>query len=129
MTKLVFCLRRLAHLTPQQFQTHWYEVHAPLMRKHQQVLRIARYVQLHPAPGPLTDQLRASRHAPEPYDGIAEIWYDSDALDNVGHDPRVIAAARELLDDEQRFIDHTRSPIWLSEERVIISPSAPRATN
>jgi hypothetical protein len=30
------------------------------------------------------------------------------------------AAAAELLEDEQRFIDLARSPIWLGEEHAVI---------
>jgi hypothetical protein len=50
MMKIAFCLRRLPQLTPQEFQRHWYDVHAPLVRKYQAVLRIVRYVQFHGGP-------------------------------------------------------------------------------
>jgi len=30
------------------------------------------------------------------------------------------AAAQELLEDEQRFIDLPNSPLWLGEENVVI---------
>lgn len=29
-------------------------------------------------------------------------------------------AGVELFEDEQRFIDHSRSPVWLSEEHVFV---------
>ena len=77
MIKVVFCLRRRAEFTAQEFQSHWFDVHAPLVRKHQEALRIARYVQLHTDHGPMTEKLRAFRGSPAPYDGIAEIWYAS----------------------------------------------------
>jgi len=121
MFKLVFCLRRLPRLTPREFQKHWYEVHAPLVRKHQKALRIARYAQFHSDLGPLTEKLRAFRGSPEPYDGVAEIWYESrEALETLGKDPDARAASRELLEDEKTFIDLPRSPIWVGDERVII---------
>jgi hypothetical protein len=47
MIKIVFCLRRLSRLTHEEFLRYWYETHAPFVRKHQQLLRIVRYVQ-HP---------------------------------------------------------------------------------
>jgi uncharacterized protein (TIGR02118 family) len=124
MVKIVFCLHRLPHLSPQEFQRYWFEVHAPLVRKHQQVLRITRYIQVHTDFGPMTQKLAAFRHSPDPYDGVAEIWYESrEALETLGQDPLARAAGRELLEDERRFIDLTRSPIWLGEERPIIDPA------
>lgn len=122
MIKIVFCLRRLPQLTVQAFQRYWYEVHAPLVRKHQQALRIARYIQFHSDFGPETQKLRALRNAPEPYDGVAEVWYQSrEAMESLKNDPDAKQASRELLEDERRFIDLPRSPIWLGEEKVIVS--------
>ncbi|MGH7820684.1 MAG: EthD domain-containing protein [Candidatus Binatia bacterium] len=34
MVKLVFCLRRLPHLSRAEFQRYWRETHGPLVRKH-----------------------------------------------------------------------------------------------
>jgi uncharacterized protein (TIGR02118 family) len=125
MVKISFCLRRLPELTSQEFQRHWYEVHAPLVRKHQKVLRIIRYVQFHSDFGLLTEKLRAFRNSPEPYDGVAEIWYESrEALETLGKDSKARTASRELLEDEKRFVDLSRSPIWLGEEKVIVAPGA-----
>lgn len=121
MIKILFCLRRQSHLSSEEFQKYWYEVHAPLVRKHQKVLRIARYVQFHSDLGAMTEKLRAFRESPEPYDGVAEIWYESrDALETLGKDRDARIASRELREDEGRFVDTARSPIWLGEDRVII---------
>jgi uncharacterized protein (TIGR02118 family) len=128
MVKITFCLRRLPHLSRQEFRRHWYEIHAPLVRKHQKALRIVQYIQFHSDLGPLTEKLRAFRHSPEPYDGVAEIWYDSrEALKALGRDPSARAASRELLEDEKRFVDLARSPIWIGEERVIIGDGGSRS--
>ena len=128
MVKITFCLRRLPHLSPQEFRRHWYEIHAPLVRKHQKALRIVRYIQFHSDLGPLTEKLRAFRHSPEPYDGVAEIWYESrETLKALGKDPSARAASRELLEDEKRFVDLARSPIWIGEERVIIGDGGSRS--
>jgi hypothetical protein len=132
MPKIIFCLRRLAHLTPTEFQQYWYDVHGPLVLRHRRVLKIARYMQSHSDFSRLTQKLRAFHGSPEPYDGVAEIWYEScEALESLGKDPEARAASRELLEDEKRFIDLTRSPIWLAHERVVISgdgdaPSQPQ---
>jgi uncharacterized protein (TIGR02118 family) len=121
MVKILFCLRRLPTLSAKEFQKYWYEVHAPLVKKHQQALRIARYVQFHSDLGEMTQKLTAFRDSPEPFDGVAEIWYESrEALETLGKDPQARAASKELREDEMRFIDTTKSPIWTGEERTII---------
>jgi hypothetical protein len=65
-------------------------------------------------------KLRAFRNSPEPYDGVAEIWYESDALATLGKNSEARAVSREPLEDEKRFVDHSRSPIWLGHEKAII---------
>ena len=121
MIKITFCLRRLPQLTHEEFVRHWYEAHAPLVRKHQQVLRIVRYVQFHTDMGALTEKLRAFRDSPDPFDGIAEIWYENhQALETLGMDPDARKASHELLEDEKRFVDLSRSPIWTGTEKEII---------
>jgi len=123
MIKLVFCLHRLPHLSRAEFQRYWHETHAPLVRRHAAALRIRRYVQVHTADDPLQDPLRASRGGPEAYDGVAELWWDSrDALDTAMQDPAGRAAALELLEDERRFIDLARSPLFVAQERPVIGP-------
>jgi uncharacterized protein (TIGR02118 family) len=120
--KIVYCLKRLPQLTHAEFSRHWREVHAPLVEKHRSVLRILRYVQAHSDLGTLSDQLRAFRGSPEAYDGVAEIWYESrQALETLDGDPAARAASRELLEDERRFVDLSRSPIFLAEEYAMIT--------
>ena len=121
MIKLAFCLRRLPHLTREEFQRYWRETHAPLVRRHAGVLRIRRYVQAHTLDDPIQEALRASRGGPEPYDGVAELWWDDrGALEAATRSPEGQAAALELLEDERRFIDLARSPLFVTEERAVI---------
>ncbi len=121
MVKLVFALRRLPHLTRDQFQRYWLEQHGPLVRSYAEVLGIRRYVQTHTLPDELQAALRASRGAPEPYDGVAELWYDSlEAIATAVITDQGRAAAIALLEDERRFIDHERSPLWFGEKRELI---------
>lgn len=121
MIKLTFCLHRLPHLSREAFQKYWFENHAPLVAKNREVLRIRRYVQLHSVTDVLNDAIRASRDAPEMYDGVAELWWDS--LEDIRgpQTPERIAAGQELLDDERKFIDLKRSPLFFAMERPIIS--------
>lgn len=121
MIKLTFCLVRLPHLTRAQFQEYWLNTHGPLVASVADVLRIRRYVQLHSLPPDASAGLRASRDAPAEYDGVAELWFDSldDVLEN-GRRPEAQAAGLMLLEDERKFIDLPRSPLWWGEERVIV---------
>jgi uncharacterized protein (TIGR02118 family) len=117
MVKLTFALRRAPHLTREAFQRYWREQHAPLVEKHREALGIRRYVQVHTLDTAANEALRASRGGPEAYDGVAELWFESDALPAT---PEAARAAAELLEDERRFIDLERSPLWLSQEKPVI---------
>ncbi len=121
MIKLCFCLHRLPHLSRAELQRYWREQHAPLVARHREALRIQRYVQLHTADSPANALLRASRGAPEEYDGIAELWWSSEAdLAEATASEAGRRAGQELLDDERRFIDLARSPLWLAHEHPIV---------
>ena len=121
MIKLVFCLRKIPSFSLEQFQDYWYNQHAPLVRKHGDVLGIRRYVQVHTLATPLNDAIQESRGGPTAYDGVAELWYDSlDAIMAATQSPEGLEAAAALLEDEKKFIDLAQSPLWLANERPII---------
>lgn len=120
MIKLTFCLHRLPGLSREDFQRYWYDQHAPLVARHRDVLRIKRYVQMHSATTPLNDAIRDGRGAPEMYDGVAELWWESvDDLTHASTSPEGQASGLALLEDERKFIDLARSPLFLGEERPI----------
>lgn len=121
MIKLTFALVRRPELSRVEFQDYWFNTHGPLVASVSDVLGIRRYVQMHSLPDEVSEPLRASRGAPQPYDGVAQLWYDS--LEDLGRrmeNPAAVEAARRLLEDESRFIDHARSPLWWGEEKVIV---------
>jgi len=108
-------------MTMEDFQQYWRGTHAALVAERADVLGIRRYVQVHTADLPgLHESLRTRNGgAPEPYDGVAELWFDS--LEKLGgKDPAKKQAAAELLADERKFIDLPNSPMWFSEEHVIV---------
>jgi uncharacterized protein (TIGR02118 family) len=118
--KLTFCLRRLPTLSLAEFQDYWLNRHGPLVRRLQPVLGMLRYEQLHRLAGDLADGIRRVRDAPEPYDGVAELWWESEeAYRAARREPEAREAGRVLLADEAKFIDLPRSPIWLNREEVI----------
>lgn len=121
MIKLTYCLRRLPHLSREDFQRYWRDIHAPLVAKHAATLGIVRYEQVHAGFDALNDAIRASRGGPEPYDGIAEIWFESEAaMQAAAQNPGVAEAARELLEDERNFIDLANSPLWYNRVHTIV---------
>ncbi|MFL5294944.1 MAG: EthD domain-containing protein [Phenylobacterium sp.] len=121
MIKLTFCLTRLPHLTRDEFQAYWFDTHGPLVASVAETLQIRRYVQLHSLPAEANAPTRASREAPPEYDGVAELWFDSlDAIAANGARPEARQAAALLLEDERRFIDLPKSPLWWGEERPVV---------
>ncbi len=125
MLKLSFCLVRLPTLSREEFQLYWRQQHAPLVAKHAQALRIRRYLQCHTEVTAASDGLRASRGGPDAYDGIAELWWDSlEELAAATASPEGMRAGSELLEDERRFIDLARSPLFFGREHVIVGGPA-----
>ncbi len=118
MIKLTFCLVRLPHLSRAEFQTYGLETHAPLVASVREVLRIRRYVQLHSLPAEVSEPLRVARAGPEGFDGVAQLWWDS-FDDMANRDPKAAEAGRLLLEDERKFIDLPKSPLWWGEEKAI----------
>lgn len=120
MIKLTFALIRRPELTREAFQTYWFDHHGPLVASVRETLRIRRYVQTHSLPPETSEALRQSRGGPEDYDGVAQLWWDS--LEDVAAataDPAGVEAGRLLLEDECKFIDLARSPLWWGEEKAV----------
>ena len=124
MIKITFCLTRKPGLSREEFQDYWFNKHAPLVKSHRETLRIARYVQMHTGDYEMTDIVRAARadgkleNAPAIYDGVAQLWWNS--LEDLMTDtPEAQAAGIALLQDEAKFIDFSKSPLWFGEEKVI----------
>ena len=125
MLKLTYCLMRKPGLSRTEFQRYWREQHAPLVAAAAAALGIRRYVQCHTIDSPIvpaTAQGRGMVHAAETdFDGVAELWFDSEAA--------VLAAtatseglrhAHILADDEAHFIDFARSRVMVTQENVVI---------
>jgi len=127
MIKLTFVLRRRQELEPHEFRRYWLHEHAPLVARHADTLRIRRYVQTHPVENQLDGPLADSRGTlVEPYDGVAELWWDSfEDLVAVLSDEAGQQASLELLEDERRFIDLPACALWLGEEHVVVGAQMP----
>ncbi len=59
-----------------------------------------------------------------PYDGVAEIWWNSrEAAAEAAGTPEGREASRELLEDERKFIDFSRSSLWFAMELPQVNPT------
>ncbi|MEM7004020.1 MAG: EthD domain-containing protein [Pseudomonadota bacterium] len=125
MIRLVFCLRRQAHLSRAEFQDYWLNTHAPLVAGFSSDLDILRYVQTHTLDDPGNQAAQQARGNMEPeYDGVAELWWASEPdFEAMQSNPAAATAGAALLEDEARFIDLANSPLWLAYEYPQINPT------
>ena len=120
MVKLVYCIRRRSGMSLAEFRKHWRETHAPKVARFAEALHARRYVQSHTLDSVLNEALRGARGAGPAYDGVTEVWWDSeDELASVMRAEEGAEAGRALLEDEQSFIDLGASSIFLTEEHEI----------
>ncbi len=130
MIRLVFALRRKSELSRPEFQDYWLRKHAPLVAGFATDLDILRYVQTHTIDDPATQAAQKARGDMEPeYDGVAELWWATEAgLQTVMAGDAGQAAGAALLADEQEFIDLPNSPLWMAYEYPQINPSPENIT-
>ena len=119
MIKLVYCVRRKAEISEDEFYRYWLEEHGQLVKSVARVLRAKRYVQSHTLADAVNEPVRASRGTSEPYDGITEVWFESLEAMGAGDSQEAIDAAQQLLEDEGAFIDFSRSSVFLTQEHEI----------
>jgi uncharacterized protein (TIGR02118 family) len=117
---MTVALTRLPHLTRAEFQDYWFDNHGPLVRSLAEVLGIVEYVQLHSLDDGSSGAITGSRWWVAPYDGLAEVWYSSrEDFDARMSNAAAREAARQLREDELRFIDTTKCPRWWACARRI----------
>lgn len=120
MIKLVYCIRRRADVSADEFHAYWLNEHGPKVRAVAAAICARRYVQSHTCLPELNEVFRQSRGLGSAYDGITEIWWDNDAELKAGTaTPEGQAAAKLLLEDEAKFIDFAASTIFMTVEHQI----------
>src|SRR5947209_19871252 len=107
MIRLVFLLRRRPGLSLEEFHDRWRLDHGPLVASHQTRLGIVRYTQSHRLDDPMNDAAaRARGGMEEAYDGVAELWFQSEAaVIDTSMTADGERAGAELLADDREFID------------------------
>lgn len=121
MIKIAFCLRKLPNLTDEEFHDYWLNTHGPLVKSVAGKIGLVKYIQLHTLDTPLNAMAREPRGAPEPFDGIAEAWWESmESLEQALNNPDTGRVWELLIEDEKKFIDLPNSPVWFAEEKHIL---------
>jgi uncharacterized protein (TIGR02118 family) len=107
-------------MTREQFQDYWLNQHAPLYMKFADTFKTKKYVQCHTIDTPLNDGIRESRGMMHAYDGVAEVWFESEEeLIGAMSSPEGQKLSAILLEDENKFIDHTKSTAFIAKEHEL----------
>lgn len=121
LIKLYFVFRPLPSLPLEKAQLYWRTSHGPLIRKIAESGHIKRYIQVHRYEEDLEKQFRKTRGTvTERYGGHAELWYDWRDLLSPVNSPERVRGIQLAIEDERKFIDFTRSSMWLSKERLFV---------
>ena len=125
MVKLLYCLRRRADMSFDQFGAYWSGPHAALVSRHAPVLGILRYVQSHAIAPDANTALQANRQTLQAYDGVAEIYFkDLSTMAEANLTAQAQAAQAELTADEDKFIDRSCSVLFVAQEHVVIGDTS-----
>ena len=117
MIKFVMCLTRHPSLTREEFGDYWKNKHGPFFMTNADLMGAKKYVQSHTLDTPINESFRKSRGMLAEYDGIAEVWFESEeALIEGMSSPEGQKLGAALLEDEGNFIDHSRSSAFIVEE-------------
>ena len=120
MIKLVYCLRKRDDIDSDSFYRYWLEEHGPLVKSVADAIGASRYVQSHTVLPELNALMIESRGLQPPYDGVTEVWWETmAALEHGMSSPQGIEAQTKLIEDEARFIDFSRSKVFMTEEHHI----------
>ena len=114
IVKLHYPLRPPPGITEEAAQHYWRTQHGPLIRSLVAGGPLLRYQQVHRFQSPHEAALRRARGTQtEPYLGHAESW-----LDNLHREagPNAAEVNRLTIEDEAKFIDFSRSAVWVGKE-------------
>jgi uncharacterized protein (TIGR02118 family) len=120
MIKFVMCITRHPEMTRDEFQDYWLNKHGPFFQENAGAMRAKKYVQSHTLDTPLNEGLRESRGMLPAYDGVAEVWFESEEeLIEGMSSPEGQQLGAALLEDERNFIDHSKSCAFIVTEREL----------
>jgi len=119
MIKFVMCLTRHPDMSRADFKDYWMNKHGPFFMENADAMGAKKYVQSHTLDTPLNAGLRESRGMLPDYDGVAEVWFESEEALMAGmSSPEGQKLGALLLEDEKNFIDHSKSSAFIVEEEL-----------
>ena len=122
MIKLVYCLTKRYDIDHDSFYRYWLEEHGPLVNSVAEAIGASRYVQSHTILPELNELMIESRGLQAPYDGVTEVWWETISAFEQGMSSAAgVEAQEKLIEDEARFIDFSRSRVFMTEEHEIFS--------
>ena len=111
------CITRHPNMTREEFKEYWMNKHGPFFMENADTMGAKKYIQSHTLDTPLNEGLRTSRGMLPEYDGVAEVWFESEeALMEGMSSPEGERLGAALLEDEGNFIDHSKSSAFIVEE-------------
>lgn len=120
MVKFVMCCTRNPKMSRAEFQDYWKNSHGPFFMKFVDVHKASKYVQSLTIDTPINQGLIDSRGMRQEYDGVAEVYFDSvEAFMTAMSSEEGQKLGAELLTDENKFIDHSKSTAFFVEEHVV----------
>lgn len=121
MYKTLIAINRRSDLTFDAFTQYWRSEHATLVRRLANDLGIVRYVQLH-LPRSVTNKAENDDRPYHGYDGIAEVWYESEsAFRTAFKSEKGRKAAALLAYDEKNFMNGNGVMIFRGDETVVLN--------
>ncbi len=120
MIKFVMCMTRHPDMSRAEFKDYWMNKHGPFFMKNAAAMRAKKYVQSVTLDTLLNEGLRSSRGMLPEYDGIAEVWFESeeDLMQGMSSsEGQKLGAA--LLEDEGNFVDHSKSSAFIVTEHEL----------
>jgi uncharacterized protein (TIGR02118 family) len=120
MIKFIMCITRHPGMSREEFKDYWMNKHGPFFMQNADAMRAKKYVQSHTVDTPLNEGLRSSRGMLPEYDGVAEVWFESEAeLVEAMSSAEGQKLSAALLEDEGNFIDHAKSSAFIVSEHEL----------
>jgi len=109
LTKVIELLYRKPGMTLEEFSRYWHEQHGPLVA--QVMPGMIRYVQNHP--------VRLGTSGEPRVDGVVEVWFENRDAWRAAAAFYASDRGRVLREDEEKFLDTSKTVAFIAEERVI----------
>jgi uncharacterized protein (TIGR02118 family) len=118
--KIMFLLVKPDGMSAREFHQYWLETHSPLVVSRSDDMAMRRYVQSHLVRSPMAVGAAEARGWPaNPFQGVAEVWWDSEeAMAAAFSTPNGVDAGEALAEDEKKFLDD-RSIVVMTREYLI----------